>query len=168
MCVCFSECVEFVKSFKIPLLVLGGGGYTVRNVARCWYVSHTHRHTQCCDCHDYVKLLFQDVWDIAVTGWNHQWWAAIQRWVTRWLNNYGSICWTLSDITCSMSYAAVQLTVCVLCRVFWVFCSRLHSTSWCQHQDRKPELQTGFKTRFRIYVLSQIYVDHLKTHVPYI
>uniref|UniRef100_A0A8C9QXW7 Histone deacetylase n=1 Tax=Scleropages formosus TaxID=113540 RepID=A0A8C9QXW7_SCLFO len=33
------ECVEFVKSFKIPLLVLGGGGYTVRNVARCWWVS---------------------------------------------------------------------------------------------------------------------------------
>uniref|UniRef100_A0A8C2IUG7 Histone deacetylase n=1 Tax=Cyprinus carpio TaxID=7962 RepID=A0A8C2IUG7_CYPCA len=32
------DCVEFVKSFKIPLLVLGGGGYTVRNVARCWYV----------------------------------------------------------------------------------------------------------------------------------
>uniref|UniRef100_A0A3B3CFM2 Histone deacetylase 3 n=2 Tax=Oryzias melastigma TaxID=30732 RepID=A0A3B3CFM2_ORYME len=30
------ECVEFVKSFKIPLLVLRGGGYTVRNVARCW------------------------------------------------------------------------------------------------------------------------------------
>ncbi|GLD61862.1 histone deacetylase 3 isoform X2 [Lates japonicus] len=30
------ECVELVKSFKIPLLVLGGGGYTVRNVARCW------------------------------------------------------------------------------------------------------------------------------------
>uniref|UniRef100_A0A673I591 Histone deacetylase n=1 Tax=Sinocyclocheilus rhinocerous TaxID=307959 RepID=A0A673I591_9TELE len=31
------DCVEFVKGFKIPLLVLGGGGYTVRNVARCWY-----------------------------------------------------------------------------------------------------------------------------------
>uniref|UniRef100_A0A8C4YW22 Histone deacetylase n=1 Tax=Gadus morhua TaxID=8049 RepID=A0A8C4YW22_GADMO len=31
------ECVEFVKSFGIPLLVLGGGGYTVRNVARCWW-----------------------------------------------------------------------------------------------------------------------------------
>ncbi len=30
--------MEFVKGFKIPLLVLGGGGYTVRNVARCWYV----------------------------------------------------------------------------------------------------------------------------------
>jgi len=30
------ECVEFVKSFGLPLLVLGGGGYTIRNVARCW------------------------------------------------------------------------------------------------------------------------------------
>ena len=31
-----AECVRFVKGFKIPLLVAGGGGYTVRNVARCW------------------------------------------------------------------------------------------------------------------------------------
>jgi histone deacetylase 1/2 len=31
-----AECVRFVKSFGIPLLVVGGGGYTVRNVARCW------------------------------------------------------------------------------------------------------------------------------------
>lgn len=30
------ECVAFVKSFRIPLLVLGGGGYTIKNVARCW------------------------------------------------------------------------------------------------------------------------------------
>ncbi|XP_072016454.1 histone deacetylase 3-like [Amphiura filiformis] len=30
------ECVQFVKSFNVPTLVLGGGGYTVRNVARCW------------------------------------------------------------------------------------------------------------------------------------
>lgn len=30
------ECVAYVKSFNIPLLVLGGGGYTLRNVARCW------------------------------------------------------------------------------------------------------------------------------------
>lgn len=29
-------CVEFMKSFRVPLLILGGGGYTVRNVARCW------------------------------------------------------------------------------------------------------------------------------------
>jgi len=31
-----ADCVEFVKSFNLPMLVLGGGGYTVRNVARCW------------------------------------------------------------------------------------------------------------------------------------
>lgn len=31
-----AKCVEYVKSFNLPLLVLGGGGYTVRNVARCW------------------------------------------------------------------------------------------------------------------------------------
>ncbi|KAJ1679495.1 histone deacetylase [Spiromyces aspiralis] len=30
------ECVRFMRSFKVPLLVLGGGGYTIRNVARCW------------------------------------------------------------------------------------------------------------------------------------
>ena len=30
------SCVEFVKQFNLPLLILGGGGYTVRNVARCW------------------------------------------------------------------------------------------------------------------------------------
>lgn len=29
-------CVEFVKSFGRPLILLGGGGYTIRNVARCW------------------------------------------------------------------------------------------------------------------------------------
>lgn len=29
-------CVEYLKSFNLPMLVLGGGGYTVRNVARCW------------------------------------------------------------------------------------------------------------------------------------
>lgn len=32
----FRECVRFVKSLGIPMLVLGGGGYTLRNVARCW------------------------------------------------------------------------------------------------------------------------------------
>lgn len=31
-----AECVKFMKSFNVPLLVLGGGGYTIRNVARCW------------------------------------------------------------------------------------------------------------------------------------
>lgn len=31
-----ADCVAFVKSFNVPTLVLGGGGYTMRNVARCW------------------------------------------------------------------------------------------------------------------------------------
>ena len=30
------KCVEFVKNLNVPTLVLGGGGYTLRNVARCW------------------------------------------------------------------------------------------------------------------------------------
>ena len=30
------SCVTFVKKFQIPLLVVGGGGYTPRNVARAW------------------------------------------------------------------------------------------------------------------------------------
>ncbi|KAL8644094.1 MAG: hypothetical protein Q9226_007939 [Calogaya cf. arnoldii] len=31
-----ANCVDFVKSFNLPVLVLGGGGYTMRNVARTW------------------------------------------------------------------------------------------------------------------------------------
>jgi len=31
-----AECISFLKNFNIPLLVLGGGGYTIKNVARCW------------------------------------------------------------------------------------------------------------------------------------
>ncbi|PCH33397.1 histone deacetylase complex catalytic component RPD3 [Wolfiporia cocos MD-104 SS10] len=31
-----ASCVRFVKSFNKPLLLLGGGGYTMRNVSRCW------------------------------------------------------------------------------------------------------------------------------------
>ncbi|KAM0681664.1 Histone deacetylase 3 [Glugoides intestinalis] len=31
-----AECLSFVTGFGIPMLVLGGGGYTIHNVARCW------------------------------------------------------------------------------------------------------------------------------------
>ncbi|XP_006825578.1 putative histone deacetylase 1-B [Saccoglossus kowalevskii] len=31
-----AKCVDFVRKFNMPLLILGGGGYTIRNVARCW------------------------------------------------------------------------------------------------------------------------------------
>ncbi|XP_013405014.1 probable histone deacetylase 1-B isoform X2 [Lingula anatina] len=30
------KCVDFLKKYNLPLLLLGGGGYTIRNVARCW------------------------------------------------------------------------------------------------------------------------------------
>lgn len=30
------NCVEHVKSFNIPLILLGGGGYTIENVAKTW------------------------------------------------------------------------------------------------------------------------------------
>ena len=30
------EAVRFMKGFNIPMLVTGGGGYTKKNVARCW------------------------------------------------------------------------------------------------------------------------------------
>ncbi|KAG0205096.1 histone deacetylase [Mortierella sp. GBA30] len=31
-----ANCVSFVKKLNLPLLILGGGGYTMRNVARAW------------------------------------------------------------------------------------------------------------------------------------
>jgi histone deacetylase 1/2 len=31
-----ANCVTFAQGFRLPTLVLGGGGYTIRNVARGW------------------------------------------------------------------------------------------------------------------------------------
>jgi histone deacetylase 1/2 len=31
-----ASCVKFVRNLNLPLLLLGGGGYTIANVARCW------------------------------------------------------------------------------------------------------------------------------------
>ncbi|CAM9843744.1 unnamed protein product, partial [Heterosigma akashiwo] len=31
-----ADCVKFMSSFGVPMLVLGGGGYTLRNVPRLW------------------------------------------------------------------------------------------------------------------------------------
>ena len=31
-----ADCVSYVRSFNVPMLILGGGGYTLRNVPRCW------------------------------------------------------------------------------------------------------------------------------------
>ena len=31
-----AECVRHMLTYNVPSLILGGGGYTIRNVARCW------------------------------------------------------------------------------------------------------------------------------------
>ena len=30
------RCAEFMRSYNLPMLMMGGGGYTIRNVARAW------------------------------------------------------------------------------------------------------------------------------------
>ena len=30
------NCLEVIKKLNVPILLLGGGGYSVENVARCW------------------------------------------------------------------------------------------------------------------------------------
>jgi len=30
------DCVQIVKNLNVPLFICGGGGYTLRNVPRCW------------------------------------------------------------------------------------------------------------------------------------
>jgi len=42
--------IEYIKSFNLPMLMLGGGGYTIRNVARCW-------------CYETSRLLNQPISD---------------------------------------------------------------------------------------------------------
>jgi len=39
------KCVEFMKKFNLPLMLLGGGGYTLRNVARLW----AYETSLCCE-----------------------------------------------------------------------------------------------------------------------
>ncbi len=59
------RCVEFVRKFNLPLLLLGGGGYTIRNVARCWtYETAIALNTEIangsfisCDCNVIVKTV---------------------------------------------------------------------------------------------------------------
>lgn len=37
-----AECLKYLRSFNVPLMVLGGGGYTIKNVARCWCYEVMH------------------------------------------------------------------------------------------------------------------------------
>lgn len=51
-----SNCIEFLSKYNVPLLVLGGGGYTMRNVARCW-------------CYETGRLLGIDLPNAYVVVW---------------------------------------------------------------------------------------------------
>eukprot|EP00485_Elphidium_margaritaceum_P010085 CAMPEP_0202691584 /NCGR_PEP_ID=MMETSP1385-20130828/6254_1 /ASSEMBLY_ACC=CAM_ASM_000861 /TAXON_ID=933848 /ORGANISM="Elphidium margaritaceum" /LENGTH=686 /DNA_ID=CAMNT_0049347013 /DNA_START=33 /DNA_END=2093 /DNA_ORIENTATION=- len=53
------ECVNYVKSFGLPLLLLGGGGYTLRNVARCW----TYETSICCNTMLKNKLPYTEYYE---------------------------------------------------------------------------------------------------------
>lgn len=53
-----ADCVKFVQSFNLPLLLLGGGGYTMRNVSRAWAFEtglavgvELGSGVSICDCH---------------------------------------------------------------------------------------------------------------------
>lgn len=48
-----------MKSFNLPLLMLGGGGYTIRNVARCW----TYETAVALDCSIPNELPYNDYFE---------------------------------------------------------------------------------------------------------
>ena len=54
-----AKCVEYIKSFNLPLLMLGGGGYTIRNVARCW----TFETSVALDCSIPNELPYNDYFE---------------------------------------------------------------------------------------------------------
>ncbi|CAI9742355.1 probable histone deacetylase 1-B [Octopus vulgaris] len=53
------KCVEFMKQWNLPLLMLGGGGYTIRNVARCW----THETSIALNCEIANELPYNDYFE---------------------------------------------------------------------------------------------------------
>lgn len=54
-----AQCVDFMKKFNLPLLMLGGGGYTIRNVARCW----TYETSIALDCDVPNELPYNDYFE---------------------------------------------------------------------------------------------------------
>nr|QSX72310.1 histone deacetylase 1 [Halisarca dujardinii] len=54
-----AECVSFMRKQNIPMLILGGGGYTIRNVARCW----TYETAVALDCDITNDLPYNDYFE---------------------------------------------------------------------------------------------------------
>lgn len=65
-----ADCVEYVKKFNLPLLLLGGGGYTVRATSRAWAyetglaagvkLGKSKNHTvRAVSCHSDTAYLYQ-------------------------------------------------------------------------------------------------------------
>ncbi|RKP39010.1 histone deacetylase Rpd3 [Dimargaris cristalligena] len=54
-----AACVEFMRSFNVPLVVVGGGGYTIRNVARTW----TYETAVCLGIEPDPMLPFHDYYE---------------------------------------------------------------------------------------------------------
>lgn len=54
-----AACVEYVKSFNVPTLVLGGGGYNIRSVARCW----TYETAVCLGTDIDPRIPYNDYWE---------------------------------------------------------------------------------------------------------
>lgn len=56
-----AECVRYLRSFNVPLLLLGGGGYTIRNVARCWcyevFILEDHLHFSAILVHAFYLIM---------------------------------------------------------------------------------------------------------------
>ncbi|KAK4393750.1 Histone deacetylase 19 [Sesamum angolense] len=52
-----AECVRFMRSFNVPLLLVGGGGYTIRNVARCWCYELRKLKSMTLFCKNIIKNL---------------------------------------------------------------------------------------------------------------
>jgi histone deacetylase 1/2 len=59
-----ANCVRYVKSFGVPVIILGGGGYTMRNVARTW----AYETGQLVGEQMSKQLPFNDYYEVSVTN----------------------------------------------------------------------------------------------------
>ena len=59
-----ADSIEYVKQFNLPMLVLGGGGYSLRNVSRCWAYETSmltgHPVPDQLPMHDYIDYMGPD------------------------------------------------------------------------------------------------------------